>query len=206
MRMMITISNVALLCGLVYTGLAPAQVFGQAGNAPSSKPDVLIVYSSGNKPVGGGQPDAVTTPTPGNENMKTVTDKLAASLSSKKLTVRVALAHEIKTPDEIFASRILVIGSPSYFWNVSWQIKKFFDERFSEMSSRKERLGKHPVAAYTQAGGKDGADLTITAVREAVNRWNGTFGPTMSLLAGNKPDEVNQSVEKFAGEIAALLK
>ncbi|MDP2984704.1 MAG: hypothetical protein Q8O92_15405 [Candidatus Latescibacter sp.] len=194
-----------MTAALLFVFPAPS-CLAQTAQSQAKGPDVLIVYSSGNKPVDGGQPDAMTTPTPGNENMKTVTDKLAASLSSKKLTVRVALAHEIKTPDEIFSSRILVVGSPSYFWNVSWQIKKFFDERFSEMSSRKERLGKHPVAAYTQAGGKDGADLTIAAVREAVNRWNGTFGPTMTLLAGNKPEEVKQTVEKFAGEIAALLK
>jgi hypothetical protein len=201
-----TLSIMAFLCGLTYTGLAAGQAFGQAGNAPSSKPDVLIVYSSGNKPVGGGQPDAVTEPTPGSENMKTITGKLAATLSSKKITVRVALAHEIKTSDEIFASRVLVIGSPSYYWNVSWQIKKFFDERFHEMASRKDHLGRHHVAAFTQAGGKDGAELTIKAIREAVVRWNGDFGPIMSLLSANKPEEVKQAVDRFAGEIATLLK
>ncbi len=177
-----------------------------AAQAQDKAPDILIVYSSGSKPVGGGQPDAVTTPTPADENMKTVTEKLSTALIARKLTVRVALAHEIRTPEEIFASRVLVIGSPSYFWNVSWQIKKFFDERFSEMSSRKDRLGKHKVAAYTQAGGKEGADLTIAAIQQAVNRWNGTFGPTMSLLAGNKPDEVKPAIEKFADEIVTLVK
>ncbi len=195
-----------LLYGCLSTFLAALSCLAQTAQAQEKPSDILIVYSSGSKPAGGGQPDAVTTPTPADENMKTVTEKLSTALAARKLTVRVALAHEIKTPEEIFASRVLVIGSPSYFWNVSWQIKKFFDERFSEMSSRKDRLGKHKVAAYTQAGGKDGADLTIAAIQQAVNRWNGTFGPTMIILVPHGPEEIAKRIAAFADSVVALVK
>ncbi len=203
---MSTISSVALLCGLVYSGLAPAQAFGQAGNAPSSGPDVLIVYSTGNVRAGTMKADAVTTPTPAKENMKTVAEKLAAALTAKKISARAVLVSDVKTHEEIMRPRVLVLGSPAYFNNVSWQFMKFVDELFWPIWLDANKLQNHKAAAFAMADHEQSCHKVNEIIRTLVTNARGTFGPSMVVVGNNNPDQVNQAVEKFAGEIEAFGK
>jgi hypothetical protein len=178
--------------------------FGQAAPA-AKKVDVLIIYSSGNVPPAG-KSDAVTTPTPAKENMKTISRKLEKALAAKKLTVRLASVSEKITPQDILASGIVVMGSPSYWSNVSWQMKKYIDEQFTPFYSLKGRMNKHKAAAFSMAEVEPSAKSTIGILRELITQNDGDFGPTMIVLDANPPAEVQKRVNTFADDIAAFLK
>ena len=183
---------------------AATTVFGQAG-APAKKVDVLIIYSSGNV-TPSGKEDAVTTPTPAKENMKTVSEKLEKALIAKKLTVRLASYTEKITPDDIMASGILVMGSPSYWSNVSWQMKKYIDEQFTPFYYIKGHMNKHKAAAYSMAEWEPSANRTNEVIRELITQNDGVFGPTMTVLVPHSPEEVQKRIDKFADDIAAFIQ
>lgn len=77
--------------------------------------------------------DAVTGPTPVKENCRSIAQKLASALRDKKLVVRVAKATEVKHRNEILHPRVVVLGSPARFWNVSWEMKKLLDDQFGQI-------------------------------------------------------------------------
>jgi flavodoxin len=206
LRIVSTISGVALLCGLVYAGIASAQAFGQAGNDPSSGPDVLIVYSTGNVRTGTMKADAVTTPTPATENMKTVAEKLATALTARKISAKAVLASEVKTYEEIMKPSVLVLGSPAYFNNASWQFMKFIDELFWPIWLDTNKLQNHKAAAFAMADHEQSCHKVNEIIRALVTNARGTFGPTMVVVGNNTPEQVNQAVEKFAGEIESFGK
>lgn len=206
MRSVSLIIGMALLFGLVCVGLASSQAFEQAGNDPSSGPDVLIVYSTGNVRAGTMKADAVTTPTPAKENMKTVAEKLAAALIAKKISAKAVLASEVKTHEEIMKPGVLVLGSPAYFNNVSWQFMKFVDELFWPVWLSKNKLENHKAAAFAMADHEESCHKVNEIIRALVTNARGSFGPTMVVVGNNTPEQVNLAVEKFAGEIESFGK
>jgi hypothetical protein len=168
--------------------------------------DVIIVYSTGNVHSGSGKVDATSTPTPANENMKTVAEKLASALISKKIRAKAVLVSEVKTPDEMMSSKVLVLGSPAYFSNVSWQFKKFVDEQFMLIWRQNDRLNDHKVAAFCMAAEESSAEKVIENIKDLIINTHGILGPTMIVLGKNSPDQVKEAVGKFADDIEKLIK
>ncbi len=123
--------------------LTAALVSGaSAGTGP---PDVLVIYDSGLpsktiSEVTAADNDVMAGPTPKVTNCKTVAQELAATLESRGLVVRVVEASAVKNPKVIHQARVIVLGSPARFWNVSWRMKKFSDEQFGRIyiSSKQE--------------------------------------------------------------------
>ncbi len=201
-----TIRIGALLCGLVYVGLAPVRALGQSGNDSPSGPDVLIVYSTGNVRTGTMKADAVTTPTPVKENMRTVAEKLAAALMAKKIDARAVLVSDVKTHEEILKPGVLVLGSPAYFNNASWQFMKFIDEMFWPIWLDKNKLQNHKAAVFSMADHEGSCHKVNDILKTLVTNARGTVGPAMVVVSKNTPDQVNRAVEQFAGEIEAFGK
>ena len=174
--------------------------------------DILIVYSSGTpsitiSDIPHENVDAITCPTPEKENMKTVSEKLGTALRERKLTVRVAEASDIKHPDEILRTGIVIIGSPSYFGNVSWVIKKFFDEHFGLIyASGEKRLGGKAVASFSMAEVEPSARGTLKAIDRAVRDCRGIIGPTMIILVKQPEEEINLKIKQFAEKIALEIQ
>lgn len=200
-------SKVFLLLATLLISLSIAGNSSIAKENPSESPDVLLIYSSGTPSItiskmSPESSDAVTCPTPEKENMKTVSEKLGTELRSKKLTVRVAESHEIKHPDEILQARMVIIGSPSYFGNVSWPIKKFFDELFGKIyASGSERLDGKRIAAFSMAEIEPSARHTLETIQRAVSDCRGTFGPTMIVLTEHSEQDIIERVTEFAEQI-----
>ena len=178
---------------------------GQAGTQ-TGEPDVLIIFATGNVPQSGAKEDAVTTPTPAGENMKTLSEKLSAALTARKLTVRLASVSGKITPEDILASRIVIMGSPSYWSNVSWQMKKYIDEQFTPFYSMKGRMNKHKAGAFSMAAVEPSADKTIEVLKELIVENDGTFGPSMTVAGRITPEEVAGRIAAFADRIAEFIK
>jgi hypothetical protein len=204
---------------LLLVTLSSRSAFIQAMEKRSTTLDILIIYSTGNpydwnslEDIAKGieteikDIDAITTPTPLTENCGNIAEQLAASLSKKKLIVRVAETMEIKHRDEILQARMVVIGSPAYFGNVSWQIKKLFDEQFHKIYLlEKGRLSQKRIAAFSMAEVNGSARSALQAIRSVVIDCKGRFGPTMIFLTKDSKTEINNRVEEFSAQLADLV-
>jgi len=199
---------------LLSTGMEKFPVAGAQERAEKQtvKPDVLIVFSSGTpyetvSDIKPGKADAVTCPTPKKENMATVAEKLVAVLRAKGLTVRAARSHEIKNYKEMLNARYLVFGSPSYFGNISWQMKKLIDEKLQSIYLSVEgRFNKRSIAVFSMAESEPSACETIRALERVFSDLNAVLGSSMVILTEHKPDEVNSRVQTFADEILKQVK
>lgn len=184
---------------------AALEAAGQAGSQAKG-PDVLIIYATGDVPPSTGKSDALTTPTPAKGNMKTLSEKLSASLTGKKLTVRLASVSERIPPKDILASRMVIMGSPSYWSNVSWQMKKYIDEQFTPFYSIKGRMNKTKAGAFSMAASETSANRTIEVLKELIVENNGSFGPTMVVAGKVTPEETAVKIAAFADQIAEFIK
>ncbi len=193
----------------------------QAEEEQAKSPDVLLIYSSGtpldyysNGPLfekirqrSHREVDVVTTATPFKENCKTIAKELASVLRNKRLVVRVAKATDIKHRNEILRARLVIIGTPSCFGNVSWELKKLFDEQFSQIGALEKRgFAKRRIAAFAMAEILPSANAALKAIKTAVTDCQGRFGPTMTFLVKHSKKEVRQRINRFANELAPLVK
>lgn len=210
--------------GLIFFFIALVSVqciaFSWANEEQGKSPDVLVIYSTGtpfswtviksiakrsDKNVK--EIDAITSPTPLKENCGTIAEKLASALRDKKLIVRVAETMEIKHRDEILRARLVVIGSPAYFANVSWKIKKLFDEQFHRIYLlEKKRLAKRRIAAFAMAEIEPSARSALKAIKAVVRDCKGRFGPTMIFLTKHSKKEIRKRINQLAQELAGLIE
>ena len=174
--------------------------FAENTTPPNISTDILLIYSSGipHITISDIKPDefdGVSCPTPEDENMRTVSEKLAAQLQKKNLKVSIIEAGKVKNRIEIINARLVIIGSPSYFGNVSWPVKKFLDEIFGEIyASVKGRLNKKRIAAFSMAEIVPSANSTLNAIKQAVHDCQGTFGSTMIITTKYSKKEVKEQI------------
>ena len=114
---------------------------------------------------------------------------------------------EIKHRDEILRARLVVIGSPAYFANVSWKIKKLFDEQFHRIYLlEKKRLAKRRIAAFAMAEIEPSARSALKAIKAVVRDCKGRFGPTMIFLTKHSKKEIRKRINQLAQELAGLIE
>jgi flavodoxin len=184
-------------------------------NERNLKPlDVLIIYSTGTsfKTISDMNPqevDAVTTATPEKENCKSIAEKLAAILSLKGLSVRVTEATKIKHRDEVLKAKLIIIGTPGRFGNVSWEIKKLLDEEFGRIYilSKGDRgpIGLK-IAAFSMAEIENSAQEALEAINKAVRECKGELVHTITFLTKHSREEIDQRIMKFGNQISTLLQ
>jgi flavorubredoxin len=207
---------------IILTGLLTAPMaFSEMNTEKGQSPGVLIIYSTGTpldyyskgplfKKIKEMTPkgvDAVTTATPFKENCRTIAEKLAIALRERDLVVQVAEATEIKHRNEILRARLVIIGSPSRFGNVSWELKKLFDELFSQIGALEEKgLAKRRIAAFSMAEIEPSANGTLRAIKAVVGDCRGRFGPTRIFLLKHSKKEIQKRINQFAEQLAPLAR
>jgi len=203
--------KVALLISIFVAIWIPFLAVNQASADQENPCDMLIIYSSGNpfKNISDMSPkevDAVTTPTPIQNNCRNIAEQLAFALRDKNFVVRVASAIDIKHRNEILRARLVVLGSPARFWNVSWQMKKLFDVQFAQIYVSEGRLRKKRIAAFSMAEIDASARAALKAIKAVVADCKGQFGPTMTYLTKHSKKEVRKRINRFADKLAAAVK
>lgn len=204
--------QIALIVSFFVAIWALSSAVNQASEEQENPPDVLIIYSSGTpfktiSDMNAKEVDAVTTPTPVRENCKSIAEKLASALRNKKFVVRVAETTEIKHHNEILRARLVVLGSPAYFANVSWRMKKLFDEQFAKIYVLgKDGLANRRIAAFSMAEVESSAHAALKAINAVVRNCKGRLGPTMTFLTKHSREEVNRRISRFVEQMAVAAK
>jgi flavodoxin len=177
----------------------------------SSHPDVLIVYSSGQpfksiSEMAPSEVDAVSGATPARINCKRVAEALEARLQKEKRVVRVADASEIKEASEILGAKVIVFGSPSRFWNMSWEMKRLMDELIGRIYVvNKKAFENKQVAFFAMAEIEESAKDTLVALTRPIRDCGGRSGLNMIILTTHSEKDTMKRVEDFAKKIENFL-
>ena len=190
-----------LLAMLIYSCTAKQE------NMAVKPHDVLIIYSSGSayKNISEVEPekiDAFTCPTPTDFNCKKIAIEMMKKLKKKNIDVAVIDAINIRDYRTILSSKAIVLGSPSRFWNVSWEMKKMFDEVFEKIYvAHRDEFKKIKVYSYSMAEYDGSAALTLKMIRHAVGDCGNKVDSSMIFIA-KKPVAVYMGqCEDLAGAI-----
>lgn len=209
----------ALLLAALPTALAVGATFLLRGpdryrlskQVPDVDADVLIVYTVGTpfKTVAEVQPsevDAVTSPTPMSYNTRVIAHDLGGLLAEFGLRVRVSDALDVKYAD-IFRHRMLVLGTPTHYWNVDWQMKRFLDEQMTPIYvAHKQAFQGWPVAGFAMAEIQPSAAQALDRLRSVLTDCGTDLRASQVFLTGDDADKYTKALHRFAAEIAGIAK
>jgi flavodoxin len=172
---------------------------------------ILIVYTSGTpfKTLSDIKPDemdAVTGATPSEMNVEIISQTLYEKLKDS-YTVKLAKASEITDYREILQYDMLIMGTPTYFWNIHWEVKKMIDTNFEKIyiGKRNEfKAMKHVVFAMSEYG--KCAENANNQMKSAINDCSAKLDASEIFVTNRKKAEYNEQIASFAATIAAIMK
>ena len=198
------------------TGLVPI-CWGQSKPAAPSPPavDVLIVYHSGSTEVSikevpsveAGPLDAVTMPTPKENNVAQLAQGIASKLREAGLTVRCVPVEQAKDPRAVLRAKVLLVGTPSYFGYPSWQVLRFVDEvLFRIYLAGGGRLSGKWVGTFSTADLKGYARSASQHLLRSMGQLRGNKLPGVALGHRSPRTEVDQAITRLVDAVRAGVK
>ena len=107
--------------------------------------------------------------------------------------------------NELLAADGIVIGSPTYFSNVAWQVKKLIDESIA-LYNRGKPLRNKIGGCFTSAGTKRDAKECVTMMELAFgfhHKMNMT--PGIIKVSGDEEKTVKEMCQKYGADIAKQM-
>ncbi len=85
-----------------------------------------------------------------------ITERMAKSIAQGASEGGEVIVKEVAEAkiDDLLSANVIVLGSPTYFANMSWQMKKFIDESVEHYGKLKGRRGGCFVSSATRKDGE----------------------------------------------------
>ena len=188
------------------------------GNEAKDKaPKVLLVYSSGeptdwqNLLKNPTVLDAITSPTPIKRNIHRVALHIQYYLEKNGISVRLARVEDFTKDDwaEIRSYDTVVFGTPSRFWNVSWEMKRFLEQIFIRIKLLSEsRASGRTYAAFALAEILPSSEDALERMAETISDSGGTLPPALrlSLALSMTDEEYDKETDKFLAALVVLAR
>jgi len=140
----------------------------------------------------------------GTGNTKRMAEAIGKGAEGLGVKVEVKRVEECRLDDLAEADGI-VIGSPTYFSNVAWQVKKLIDE--SIVLYRRERQLREKVGGcFTSSGTRrDGKDCIRMLELAFGLHHRLKMTPGIIRVSGDKEEEVSQMCQQYGAEIARQI-
>lgn len=177
---------------------------------------VLLVYSSGTPLEGFGVTtvsnealDAITCPTPTENNTGIAARQIYEGLTEKGVAVRIARVEEFERKEwrQLLAYRTIIMGSPTRHSNMSWEFKRFVDEVFHQIYMQvPERAGGIQFALFSTAAHGGGPEETMNAMETFIRHCNGVVVQRLNLNSGQTRREFDEAIRRFCDIMAILAK
>jgi len=141
----------------------------------------------------------------GEGTTKRMAEDICKGAERSGVQVEVKSVENCKLDDLVEADGIIV-GSPTYFSNVAWQVKKLIDESI-ELYRKEHALKDKVSGCFTSAGTRrDGKDC--------IRRLEVTFGlhhrmkivPGIIRTSGDKETQVSKMCRQYGEEIARQIR
>ena len=135
------------------------------------------------------------------EHTKHMAEAIARGAVQAGAAVEVRNADACQTSDLVGADAI-AIGSPSYFSNVAWQVKKLIDDSIRLYGSR--RLSGKSGLAFSSAGTERDAKDCVEALERAFGFHHGmAMLPSIVATDGEPTEAITKRCEAAGAALAA---
>jgi len=123
---------------------------------------------------------------------------------------RLAVAVEVKSVEECGLSDLaeadgIVIGSPTYFSNVSWQVKKLIDESIALYRKENQLRGKVGGCFTSSGTRRDGKDCIRILELTLGFHHKLKMVPGIIRSSGDREEEVSEMCQHYGMEIAKQI-
>jgi flavodoxin len=173
---------------------------------------VLLVYSSGDpfkeksEIKSPDELDAISSPTPKIMNIHKAALRIRENLEAQGMAVRFAKVDEMNDWREILNYEIVVIGSATRFWNMTWECKRFFDELFYRINRYPGKASGISFAFFTSTEIVPSGERALAAMKSVITDCQGTVAePKMILLDKWPLIKAQEEIDKFSQELADLI-
>ncbi len=140
----------------------------------------------------------------GKGNTKRMAEAIGKGAEGLGVTVEVKRVEDCKLNDLAEADGI-VIGSPTYFSNVAWQVKKLIDESIALYRGGRQLRGKVGGCFTSSGTHRDGKDC-IRMLELALGLHHRLkMVPGIIRVSGDREEEVSQRCQQYGTEIARQI-
>jgi len=150
------------------------------------------------------QPSLLIAYYTGSGNTERMARAIAEGAEAGGVQVSAKRVEECELADVVQADG-LALGSPTYFSNVAWQVKKLIDESI-ELYSGKELKGK-VAGVFTSSGTqRDAHDcLKMLEIALGFHHQMSLVEPGLICLSGQPEDETRAECQEYGRRLAAEL-
>ncbi|MFA4029976.1 MAG: hypothetical protein GDYSWBUE_001312 [Candidatus Fervidibacterota bacterium] len=140
----------------------------------------------------------------GSGHTKMLANEIANGARAKGVTAVVKRAEDC-TPQELSEADALAVGSPTYFSNVAWQVKKLIDESIALYEGK--GLSGKPVGLFTSAGCKRDAQqcLKMLQLAFAYHHSMKLIEPMLIRVDGEPDEQARSNARAYGERIAEAL-
>ena len=169
-------------------------------------PRVLIVYHGGvppwkpAPPLGDSVVDALTQATTEKVNVETVAGSIRDHLEIAGCKVDLMKAVDVDGPDVFLSYDGIIFGTPTWFSNVAYPIKRIFDEHLIRIYEHREgRLNDKTLAGFTMVmeRGESGPNC-LASLTHGIEHLSRTVVRGAVVNTGDDDDTVNGIVADFS--------
>jgi NAD(P)H dehydrogenase (quinone) len=109
-------------------------------------------------------------------------------------------------PEDLVKADGIVVGSPTYFSNIAWQVKKLIDESIIQYRNSRQLQGK-VGGCFTSAGTKEDAEDCVRMLELALGKHHKMkMVPGITMASDDRWEEVIQRCKKYGEEVAGEMK
>ena len=165
---------------------------------------ILIIYTSGNpyKSISDIKPEEVDSysgATPSDMNVEIISQKLYNELKNK-YTVKLVRASEIESYKEILQYKMLIIGTPTYFWNMHWEIKKMIDINFGKIYiAKRDEFKKMKCIVFAMSEYGKCAENANLQMKSAITDCSAKLDSSMVFITKQTMPQYEEQISKLAG-------
>ena len=204
------------ICRRQTAGLASLVIVGAMVQAilAAETPSVLIVYHRGDPavrhspPLDEGAIDGFTQATTREVNVEAIARELQRRLEARNVRVVLRRVEAVREPKDLLAFDGIVIGSPVWFSNVAYPVKRFFDTHLIRLyEHRAERLNDKVMSGFCTAmehgeSGPRGLQALMWGIEHLTDRRV----EGLVIQTGEAPDQWKKKVDAFAARLVLSLK
>lgn len=180
----------------------------ESGKIPNS---ILIVYSSGQpyktiSDIKAGEVDAASGATPVDMNVEIIARKLYANIKGN-YTVRLAKANEIKSYKEILQYNMMIMGCPTYFWNIQWEMKQMIDIHFEKIYiAKQDEFKKMKHIAFAMGENKTCVENAIDKFKSAITDCSAKLDASQAFITKQSQTEYDEQISHLAFIVDSVMQ
>ena len=138
-------------------------------------------------------------------NTKLMAELIGEGARGLGADVEIKRVEECK-PEDLVRADGIAVGSPTYFSNVAWQVKKLIDESIAQYRNGRQLRGK-VGGCFTSAGTKADAEDCLRMLELALSRHHEMkMVPGITKASDDEWEEAIKTCRKYGEEIAKNMK